>query len=123
MVNGILGGLKMKSKPKVRDKISRFFFRLKRSLSGRNSAGNPNSVLVPLKKSHLQSFKDYMMGPGNLHIIIYRRGQELSILRPTPYKQSAEILGVISKGSSKRQSKPRSEKDRQKRRTLRKTTL
>ena len=87
------------------------------------SVGNPNSFLVPLKKSHLQSFKDYtkcVVGSGDLHIIIHRRGQKLSILRPTPNKQSAERLRVSSWPRLERDrhfffwvsSKPRLEKGR-----------
>ena len=93
-------------------------------------SGESKSILVPLKKSHVQSFKDYtkcVVGPGDLHIIIHRRVQKLSILRPTLYKQSAERLGVQFEAtvrkrqfSSKQSSKPRLEKDRQKRQTLRK---
>ena len=44
-----LGGLRMKSRPKVRDKISRFS-RLKWTMSAENSAGNPNLSLVLLEK-------------------------------------------------------------------------
>ena len=39
----------MKSRPKVRDKISRFS-RLKWRMAVENSAENPNSFLVPLEK-------------------------------------------------------------------------
>ena len=49
MVNGILGGLRTKSRPKVWEKISRFS-RLKWTMAVENSAGNPNSFLVPLEK-------------------------------------------------------------------------
>ena len=50
-------------------------------------------TLVPLKNSHLWSSKrlyEIRGGAGNLHIIIHRRSQKLSIAWPTPYKQSAE---------------------------------
>ena len=49
MENGILGDLRMKSRPKVQDKIIRLS-RLKWTMSVENSAGNPNSFLVPLEK-------------------------------------------------------------------------
>ena len=49
MVNRILGGLRSKSRPKVRDKVSRFS-RLKRMMAAENSTGNPNSFFVPLEK-------------------------------------------------------------------------
>ena len=92
MGNGILGDLKTKSRLKDRDRISGFL-PIQGSSSGRKSAGHPNSFLVPLKNSHLWSFKrlyEIWGGPGNLHIIIHGCSQKLSIRRPTPYKQSAE---------------------------------
>ena len=92
MGNEILGGLKTKSRLKVRDRISEFL-PIQGSSSERKSAGHPNSFLVPLKNSHLWSFKilyEIRGGPGNLYIIIHGRSQKLSIPHPTPYKQSAE---------------------------------
>ena len=47
MVNGILGGLRTTSRPKVQDKISKFCLA---QVVTENSAGNPNLFLVPLEK-------------------------------------------------------------------------
>ena len=94
MVNGILGGLKTKSMLKVRDRISGFL-PIQGSSSEWKSAGHPKSFLVPLKNSHLWSFKrlyEIRGGPGNLHIIIHGHSQKLSIPHPTLYKQSAERI-------------------------------
>ena len=73
------------------------FFLLKWSLSGRKSAGNPNSFLVPLKNKHLQSFKDYtkcMVGPGNLHIIIHGHSQYPALLHISSRQKDSSQCGV-----------------------------
>ena len=55
MVNMILGGLRTKSRPMVRDKINRFC--LTQVVAAENSAENPNSFLVPLEKQSPAEFQ------------------------------------------------------------------
>ena len=91
-MNGILGGLKTKSRLKVRDRISGFL-PIQGSSSGWKSVGHPNSFLVPLKNGHLWSFEriyEIQGGPYNFHIIIHGWSRKLLIPCPTPYKQCTE---------------------------------
>ena len=97
MVNGILGGLRTKSRPKVRDKKSGLFPTQVISVWTKLSEESKFIFIATSKEPSTEFWRLYKIpgGPGNLHIIIHGCSQKLSIPGPTPYKQSAERFKAV----------------------------